>query len=136
MWQLVDFMQPDLSSAFCPHDVTFLTRWKTIGVGLADLQSPALHFRMSATVKPERSNHEKFTHWRVWITFPIIFYISFSRSFQFFFVEFIANRFAIVLVFNFYLNFVANTLNLVNTNLFSPAVKANLKRTKQYQQRD
>ena len=63
------------------------------------------------------------------------FFISFCRSFQFF-VEFIANRFAIVLVFNFYLNFMANTLNLANTNPSSPAIKANLKRTKHCQQID
>lgn len=52
------------------------------------------------------------------------------------FAEFTTNRFAIVLVFCIYLNFVANTLDLVKSNPSFLAVRKKLKRKKHCRQKD
>ena len=61
-------------------------------MGLDDLQYPALHFRMSARGKPERSNHEKFRSARATMDshigafglyFPSFFYLL-SEDFSIF----------------------------------------------------
>lgn len=113
---------------------TFLTRWKTIDVGLDDLQSPlyisGCQLQENLKDLTTRNSDQPELQWIH--TFARLDNISnhFLSPWEGVF-SFLLNSSQIDLLL-FYLNFVANTLNLVNTNPSSLAVKANLKRTKHY----